>query len=223
MATALAVSAIATIPAGRAVAEEGATYRALQVAYGREMNTRLKYQAFAARAEREGHDDVACLFRAVARGESVHASHFSGAIDRLGGTAQWQVRSVTVRDTRENLRAAIGVERMEWQGLYPHLADLARAEYLYDPLAWFNYARGAEATHAGMFAAALARLDRAPAAAPPAVVALLMVAGPGIPGEPDGGCYVCLECGSVYPGPVKSCANCGTAGGRFARFACTGP
>ena len=217
------VTAVATARVG---AEEGATYAALQVAFQRELDARLCYLSFAVRAEREGHPATACLFRAIATAESVHAIRFRMLIEQSGGVARWRPRNPVVGTTRDNLRAAIETERQENLAVYPRFADYARPEFLYEPLAWFNYARGAEATHARMFSAALERLD---ASEPEAPFTIMVTAGPlaavpsSGPPETHGNCHLCLDDGSAFAAPVKRCPNCNAGRSRFATFPCRGP
>ncbi len=203
-------------------AEDGQTFSALQIAYCREVDARLRYLDYAERAEVDGYASVACLFRAIASAESVHAVNQRVAIEHLGGDAVWTRTVFDVAETAENLRAAIATELDERDRVYRRFADYARAECLYDALASINYARGAEATHAKLFADALERLDRA-SAPQPLVTVLLTISG--FAGSPAflGACYVCMGDGSAFISPVKRCPNCGTGGGGIVTFACPGP
>ena len=200
------------------VAEDGATIVALEIAHGREINARLQYLVFANHAEREGNGPVACLFRAVARAESVHAVNHAIVIERLGGTPDRRPESFVVRETAENLRAAIVTELREKDKVYRQFADYARAECLYEALASINYARCAEATHARLFAEALGTLNQAsdsPRQGPASLA--VAVSGPGVPNgfETLGSFFICSGDGSVFTSPVKRCPNCGTGGSRF--------
>ncbi len=218
----LATAAAAVSVAGSGFARDRVTHAALQIAYRQEMNARVHYLAFAERAEREGHEGTACLFRAIARAESVHAVGHATAIEQLNGQPRWQPEAVTVGETPDNLRASIVIERREHDVIYPRMADLARAECQYEALASFNYAGGAEETHAKQFAAALERLDRR-YPGPPIQVLVVLPLGPAGRGETAPTCYLCLGDGSVFPSPVKRCPNCGTDKSRFVVFACPGP
>lgn len=159
----LAGVALCALTPAPAIAEDGATIVALELAHGRECNARLQYLACADRADREGYGPIAGLFRAVARAESVHAVNHEIVIAQLGGRPQWRREAFTVRSTIENLRAAIVTELGERSKVYPRFAEYARAECLYDALASMNYACGAEATHARLFSEALATLELASA------------------------------------------------------------
>lgn len=204
-----------------AIAEEGATVVALEIAHGRECNARLQYLAYADRADREGYGPIAGLFRAVARAESVHAVNHEIVIAQLGGRPQWRPEAFTVRGTAENLRASVVTELGERTTVYPRFAEYARAECLYDALASMNYACGAEATHARLFSEALAQLELASASpgvtAPMTALASTGGAQPSFLSwlELPPTFYICSGDGSVFTSPVKRCPNCGTGGSRF--------
>lgn len=224
LAVGIALCAIAPAPA---VAEDGATIVALEIAYGRECDARAQYLAYAQRAELEGFGPIAGLFRAVARAESVHAVNHEIVIAQLGGRAAWRPTPFIVRSTRENLRASVVTELGERAQVYPRFAEFARAECLYEALATMNYAGCAEATHARLFSMALAALElaAAPAGTSAATTVLASADGAASPfadwlrSSPT--FHVCSGCGSVFTSPVRRCPNCGTGGSRFWKM--TGP
>lgn len=192
---------------------EGQGYAAMQVAYGREVTAQASYLAFAKQADQEGRPSVACLFRAVARAESVHAARHALAIEQLGGRAAVVADPFTVGTTRENLEVAILTEQKERVAIYPRLADFARVECLYDALSALNDARSAEATHEAAFRWALWAVNSA--AWPDGSAEGSPLASPMRPD--DRSAYICLGDGSVFLRPVKSCPNCGTGGSLIVR------
>ncbi len=199
-----------------AIAEEGATRAAMHIAYGREVEAGVRYMAFAHRAEREGHLQAACLFYAAARAESVHAANVALALEQMGDRPRAQIRSFAVRATAENLKRSMAVERDERDRVYVIFAGHARHECLYEPLATFNYARGAEATHAGLFAQALEALNR-PIEPPPsyAIVSAVPIVLPDPPEKP-GAYFVCTVDGSLFASlPAPRCPNCGAGRDRI--------
>lgn len=222
----LGATAALAMAAGVARAEEGATFAALQIAYGRELNSRTAYLEFAFQADREGHASAACVLRAVATAESVHAANHARAIEQLGGQAAWRREpGFQVRKTVENLSRSMEMEFREYADVYTQFAKYARAEYLYEALAAFNYARSAERTHERMFAEALDRVYKSEEPLPPSPPLLFMA----VWGEPDTPmangfttCYGCQGCGSVWSHFVKRCPNCGGGAARFARTVCPG-
>lgn len=56
----------------------------LLLAYENEVNAHARYQAFASRAEAEGMNGAASLFRAAARAEQIHASNHARVIRHIG-------------------------------------------------------------------------------------------------------------------------------------------
>jgi rubrerythrin len=212
----LAGIAMLALAPGVAVAEDGATIVALETAYSREFNARLQYLAFANRAEREGNGPVACLFRAVARAESVHALRHEIVIEQLGGRLDRTPVSFVVRETAENLRTAIATELRERNRVYPRFAEYARAECLYEALASLNYAAYAEGTHARLFAEALGALNLAAGPARPGPVSAAgsgQLASSGFEGPVS--FFICSGDGSVFTDFVKRCPNCGTGSSHF--------
>ena len=215
--TCLVSAALFSILAGPSVlvAEEGMTFSALQVAYGRELDSRAQYLAFASRADLEGHASVACLFWAVARAESVHAARHAAAIEQLGGTPARRPVNPVVRGTAENLGTSIVLELEERHLVYRRFADYARDEYLSEALASFCYAQGAEATHEALFRVALGTLARE--ASPPRMIASTSPGRAGLwdPSTSSPTIFVCIGDGSVFSSPVRgACPNCGSGGSR---------
>lgn len=157
---ALAALAFAAFGVPRAVAEDGSTLAALELAHTREVNARLHYLAFAAGAGREGYVRIESLFRSIALAESIHARNHRVQIEKLAGVLSPEIESVVVRPTAENLAASIEREDREWQYVYPLLADYARKEFLQDAFTSFELAKSAEQTHASVFALALAEVRR---------------------------------------------------------------
>jgi rubrerythrin len=121
------------------------TVENLKVAFAGESQANRKYLAFARQAERDGHPQIAKLFRAAADAETIHAlAHFQN----MGG----------VGSTIENLRSAVAGETFEFTEMYPPMVDQAQAEghKARTMLAWAN---AAEEVHAGLFQQALAALE----------------------------------------------------------------
>ena len=87
----------------------------LQAAFAGESQANRKYLAFAAKADAEGHPQIAKLFRAAAAAETVHAH---AHLRVMGG----------VKDTKQNLQAAIEGEGYEFKEMYPGFIKEAEAE-----------------------------------------------------------------------------------------------
>ena len=64
------------------------TKNALKDALAGESQAHVKYLAFADIAEREGHDNIANLFRAIAEAEKIHAVNHARELGLLGNTME---------------------------------------------------------------------------------------------------------------------------------------
>jgi len=84
-------------------------------AFAGESQANRKYLAFAKQAEKEGHPQVAKLFRAAAEAETVHAHAHLRALGKIG-------------TTEENLKAAIAGETYEFTEMYPAMIQTAKQE-----------------------------------------------------------------------------------------------
>ena len=118
----------------------------LQAAFAGESQANRKYLAWAKQADREGHTDIARLFRAVAAAETIHAhSHFR----TLG----------QINSTAENLKAAIGGEHYEVVTMYPDFLEDAKDEEQDRAVRSFEWAWEVEKVHEQLYTEALARLE----------------------------------------------------------------
>ncbi len=118
------------------------TEKNLQDAFAGESQANRKYLAFARKAEEEGFQQIAKLFRAAAEAETVHAhSH----LRELGG----------IKGTKENLAAAISGETHEFRSMYPQMIAEAEAEANKGALRSFTYANEVEKIHADLYQKAL--------------------------------------------------------------------
>ena len=89
----------------------------LEAAFAGESQARMKYTAFATKAEKEGYPEVARLFHAIAYAEEVHAINH---LRQLGGIGK----------TADNLAAAMGGENYEVTEMYPAFDAVARKELI---------------------------------------------------------------------------------------------
>lgn len=136
----------------------------LQLAFDQEMNGKERYLAEAKRADREGHREVARLFRACARAEEAHAQRHVEAIAAAGGyEARTTVQRFEVGSTAENLAGSIARERHEIEQFYPPLIERARADGFTAAVRSMTFALSAEREHLALLGAALERLGRADA------------------------------------------------------------
>jgi rubrerythrin len=117
----------------------------LQEAFAGESQANRKYLAFAKQADKEGHPQVAKLFRAAAAAETVHAhSH----LKQLDG----------IKSTKENLEAAAGGEAFEFKEMYPKMIKEAEEEDNKGALRSFNFANEVEKIHHDLYQKALQNL-----------------------------------------------------------------
>jgi rubrerythrin len=164
-----------------------ATKENLQKAFAGESQANRKYLAFADKAAADGYPQVAKLFRAAAEAETVHAHNHLRA---MGG----------IKDTAENLQAAIEGEGHEFQHMYPPF--LAEAEKAGDQRAafTFRYAMAVEEVHHGLYGQALAAVK----------------AGKDMDATPI---FVCAGCGHTVLGEAPGkCPICGAPKQRFAEI-----
>ncbi len=113
-------------------------------AFAGESKANRKYLAFAKQAEEEGYSQVARLFRAAAKAETVHALSHLRTLGEIGTTV-------------ENLEAAIAGETYQYTEMYPPMIEKAQEEGNLAALKSFSYANAVEATHASLYQQALDR------------------------------------------------------------------
>jgi rubrerythrin len=127
----------------------------LKAAFAGESQANRRYLYFAAKADVEGYNDVAAVFRSTAEGETGHAHGHLDYLKDVGDPAT----GLPIGSTSDNLKAAIAGETHEYTDMYPGMARTAREEG-YDEIAdWFETLAKAEKSHAGRFQRALESMD----------------------------------------------------------------
>lgn len=121
------------------------TEKDLKEAFAGESQANRKYLAFAEKADREGHPQVARLFRATAAAETVHAHSHLRVLKGIGSTV-------------DNLKEAIGGETYEFQTMYPPMIETAKAEGNTQAERSFVYANEVEKVHAELYRKALEKM-----------------------------------------------------------------
>ncbi len=121
------------------------TLENLQTAFAGESQANRKYLAFAEKAEKEGHGQIARLFRATADAETIHANYHLRNMEGVGTTL-------------ENLKAAIAGEVYENEEMYPPMVEQAKKDG-HRAERQLIYARDAEKVHADLFTQALEALE----------------------------------------------------------------
>ena len=124
------------------------TEKSLKDAFAGESQANRRYLYFAAKADVEGQNDVAAIFRSIAEGETGHAHGHLEYLESVGDPAT----GLPIGKSRENLKAAIAGETHEYTDMYPGMAKGARDEGFDEIADWFETLAKAEKSHAGRFA-----------------------------------------------------------------------
>ncbi len=130
------------------------THANLKAAFAGESQANRRYLYFANRADIEGQNDIAALFRSTAEGEPGHAHGHLEHLEICGDPAT----GLPFGATRANLKAAIAGETHEYTDMYPGMARLAREEGFDEIADWFETLAKAERSHANRYVKALEQL-----------------------------------------------------------------
>jgi len=160
----------------------------LNTAFQGESNAAHRYEAFARKADAEGHTQAARLFRAAARAESIHKENHKQTILALGGKVKdFKLDELKVGATAENLQSAIKGESYERDTMYPEFLKQAKADGVKEATRTLLYAEKAEAEHARLYQEALDSLGQ----------------------KQDTPIYVCRVCGyTTTKLPQRNCPSC---------------
>ncbi len=131
------------------------TKKNLAEAFAGESQANRRYLYFASKADVEGYNDVAAVFRSTAEGETGHAFGHLEYLSEVGDPATGE----PIGDTTANLKSAIAGETHEYTDMYPGMARTAREEGFDEIADWFETLAKAERSHAGRFQKALDTLD----------------------------------------------------------------
>jgi rubrerythrin len=123
----------------------------LKAAFAGESQANRRYLYFAAKADVEGQNDVASVFRSTAEGETGHAHGHLEYLEACGDPAT----GLPFGSTRQNLGAAIAGETHEYTDMYPGMAKTARDEGFEEVADWFETLAKAERSPANRFQQAL--------------------------------------------------------------------
>ena len=124
------------------------TEECLKDAFAGESQANRRYLYFAAKADVEGENDVAAVFRSTAEGETGHAH---GHLEYLEKECGDPATGEPIGDSKANLKAAICGETHEYTDMYPGMAKTARDEGFNEIADWFETLAKAEKSHAGRF------------------------------------------------------------------------
>ena len=112
------------------------TLKCLEEAFAGESKAALKYSFFAAKARKDGFEQIADFFEQTSRNESEHAKLWFKAI--IGGE---------LCPTPENLEEAAAGENYEWTSMYKEFAETARKEGFEDIAKRFELVASVEKRH----------------------------------------------------------------------------
>ena len=126
----------------------------LKAAFAGESQANRRYLYFAQKADVEGYNDVAVVFRSTAEGETGHAHGHLEYLEECGDPATGE----PIGNTAANLKASIAGETHEYTDMYPGMAKTARDEGFDEIADWFETLAKAERSHANKFAKALEAL-----------------------------------------------------------------
>jgi len=118
----------------------------LKDALAGESQAHIRYLNFAEKAEEEGYDNIARLFRAASFSEQIHASRHLRSLSGIASTSQ-------------NLEAAADGESFEIEEMYPAYIEIAKLQG--EPVAQKSLTRAfeAEKVHHQLYKAAKEQVD----------------------------------------------------------------
>jgi rubrerythrin len=127
------------------------TEQNLKDAFAGESQANRRYLYFANKADIEGQNDIAALFRSTAEGETGHAHGHLEFLEAVGDPAT----GLPIGGTRDNLKSAVAGETHEYTDMYPGMARQAREEGFDEIADWFETLAKAERSHANRYQKAL--------------------------------------------------------------------
>ena len=127
------------------------TEQNLKHASAGESQANRRYFYFAQKADVEGFNDAAAVFRSTAEGETGHAHGHLEYLEEVGDPATGK----PIGPTGDNLKAAVASETHEYTDMYPGLARTARQEGFDEIADWFETLAKAGKSHACRFQKAL--------------------------------------------------------------------
>ena len=125
------------------------TEKNLWEAFAGESQARNKYTYFAARAKKDGFEQIAAFFEETAGNEKEHAKIWFKLL--CGGD---------IPATPENLKAAAAGEHEEWTEMYKRMAEEARAEGFNDVAFLFEEVGKIEKEHEARYLKLLANIEK---------------------------------------------------------------
>lgn len=173
----------------------------MQTAYQGELNAKVKYMAYAQKAEQEGLPQIASLYRAVSAAEHIHAGNHQAVLAESKVVVPTIKPEFTVKTTKENLAGDIKGEAYEATSMYPAFIKSAENADNQIGIVSLTYAMKTEKKHNLMYATALNALENNSVKTLPSVF------------------YVCLLCGDTYANKAPArCTFCMTKSEKFIKI-----
>lgn len=181
-------------PADQTVAVSNKTVDNLKAALQGETTASAKYTAFAQKAKEENLPQVAAVFSAASKSESIHANNHKKVLETLGNKVDVQPEAFTVGATLENLQAAFSGEKHEVESMYPGFIEQAKTDNINDAVKSFGWAIDTETKHMELFTAAMDAINAKKVGGLPTTY------------------FVCPKCGFAYSDDdvEDNCELCGT-------------
>jgi len=178
------------------------TIENLKAGFKGESTASAKYAAYAEQARKEGFTQIAIMFTATSKAETVHAGNHKAVLEKMGQKVDPIKPEFTVKTTKENIEDAIKGETYEMTPMYPDFIAAAKSESATDALKSFRWAMDTEKKHQVMYQNALNALNSNTVAKLPKVY------------------WVCPKCGNTYDvaKTAASCPFCNTSNTKFIKF-----
>ena len=87
-------------------------------AYEAEINTSAKYEAYSKQAKKEGHSEIALLFKAISKASKIHANSHKAILEAEGIAIPFVEPIFNIKSTKENLKEAISIENDQITKIY---------------------------------------------------------------------------------------------------------
>ena len=177
------------------------TIKNLTKAFIGESQARNRYTMYAKIAKKEGYEEISANFILTSDQETEHAKWLMRMINQLKGNNTEYDEIVVeagaptiLKDTKENLKAAIGGENYEYTTMYPEFADVAEEEGLLDIANRLRSIAKAEANHEDRYKRFLETLENG----------LVFK-------KEEEVVWVCRKCGYTHKGKeaINECPSCG--------------
>lgn len=133
----------------------------LNKAYKDELTGAKQYELSAKKAEEENLKQVAKLFKALSKSESVHENNHKNALVNLKSAPnEIEFGEIKVDTTSENLEYGLKDKIFEYEYMYPKYLKQAQIDNVRDAVKSFLYARKSEKQHEKLIRKAIRELGR---------------------------------------------------------------